>query len=698
MLRLRWLIVATAVAMVAAVVASVVALFAGGGGEVVLPVADWSLETAGGPVAVRLPARLTDAVPDAAPTFDLTARVSVPAALRGRPLTLGVAFSWARLVLLADGRPAPSVEHSFLGLERARGPYLYRIDPEASADGVLDLRLTTIRHRAVGTWHDVVPRLSAYPGGDPVYRAVRLWNDAVAGAALVGLLMVSLIYGMVWLFDRRNRTAALYALSSDFAVVAPLLALGIAGPPLGDWELVLFVAGFWTSGVVATHYLHATFELPLPHRALAFTVPLVVAVAIVIELATRTPVYLAVLIMVAGIPLAVHLVRLHHRARRQRRHRVTATLSMVAWGLFVLLLLPEGLIELGFGRYTHGLHTLSLGVMLYSMAQAAVVAYDRVATTRATRQLTDELRHQVAARSRQLADALARLGEAPRGADSIAAGDVIEGRYRVVRALGAGGMGAVYEVERLADGRVLALKVMAGAPTPSALARFAREAHIAAELDHPNLVPVFDVGVSRGGSMFLVMELVEGGSLEQQRARFGDVAWAVPLLAQVAAGLAAMHSRGMVHRDLKPANVLIDTTTPARARLADFGIASLGGDANAFAETAAASGPALTRPGAIMGTPAYMAPEMITGAGTVGPAVDVFAFGVVAYEALSGQRPFAVAPYVAHLGGQAAAPATPLPATVLLSPAVAAIVDACLALDPAARPGAAEVARVFAAV
>lgn len=692
---LRWLIFATAVGMVAAVVASAVALFAGGRGEVVLPLTDWRLEGATGHRDVHLPARL-DSVPDAAATFDLTARVAVPEALRGRALTVGVTFSWARLALEADGHEAPATEHSFLGLDRARGPYLFRIDPAASADGVLDLRLTTFRHGGVGTWLDVVPRLSALPGGDPEYRAVRLFNDAISAAALVGLLMVSLIYGTVWLFDPKNRTAALYALSSDFAAVAPLFALGIAEPVLGDLELVLFAVGFWTSGVVATHYLHATFELPPPHPALAWSVPVLAAAATVIQLAPLKPVYLVVLLVLTGLPLAVHLVRLHRRALGQPRYRVTAMLSLIAWGLFVLLLLPEAAIELGLGRYAHGAHTLSLGVMLYSMTQATVVAYDRVAGARAQRQLTEELRHQVAERSRQLADALARLGEAPRVADALAAGDVIEGRYRVVRTLGAGGMGAVYEVERLTDGRFLALKVMSAAPTPSALARFAREAHIAAELDHPNLVPVFDVGVSSGGSMFLVMELVEGGSLEHQRARFGDVTWATPLLGQVAAGLAAMHSRGMVHRDLKPANVLIDAGAPARARIADFGIASLGGDADAFAATAAASGPVLTRPGAMMGTPAYMAPEMITGGAAIGPAVDLFAFGVVAYEALSGARPFEVAPYLAHLGGQAMVAATPLGRACAAVPAgVASAVDACLALDPAARPGAAEVAAAF---
>src|SRR5205085_5504290 len=101
--------------------------------------------------------------------------------------------------------------------------------------------------------------------------------------------------------------------------------------------------------------------------------------------------------------------------------------------------------------------------------------------------------------------------------------------------------------------------------------RFATEAKIVAAIDHTNLVPVIDIGFS-GNDMFIVMPLVEGGSLEQVRGRFGDPAWALPLLAQIASGLAALHARGIVHRALRPSNVLLARGT---ARITDIGLALL---------------------------------------------------------------------------------------------------------------------------
>jgi serine/threonine-protein kinase len=107
-------------------------------------------------------------------------------------------------------------------------------------------------------------------------------------------------------------------------------------------------------------------------------------------------------------------------------------------------------------------------------------------------------------------------------------------------------MGAVYEVERVADGRRLALKVLTGNAGRAALARFAREAQVAAELDHPNVISVVDIDVTRSGTLFVVMELVAGGSLASARARYGDLGFALPVLVQVARALSAMHARGSV--------------------------------------------------------------------------------------------------------------------------------------------------------
>ena len=295
---------------------------------------------------------------------------------------------------------------------------------------------------------------------------------------------------------------------------------------------------------------------------------------------------------------------------------------------------------------------------------------------------TAELQRQVAERSRDLGSALAKLAQQPQRL--IGTDRVIDRRYRVVRRLGAGGMGMVYEVARLDDGRRLALKTLRGRVDAEAMARFAREAEIAAGLDHPNLVSVIDLGVTEG-ELFLVMEMVSGGSLEAERARFGDRRWAEPLLGQIARGLAAIHERGIVHRDLKPSNILLGGGV---ARIADFGLASLGIAADA--DTAASGGgflgvtaPRLTRPGDLFGTADYMAPELASGVVRAAPSCDIFAFGVLAFELVAGRAPFAEPPVLARMHGRSIA-------RPRLDHRHGALIERCLDLDPARRPTATE--------
>jgi hypothetical protein len=321
------------------------------------------------------------------------------------------------------------------------------------------------------------------------------------------------------------------------------------------------------------------------------------------------------------------------------------------------------------------------------------VAYRQERIVAAQRQVIDrlqqaELQRQVAERSRGLSEALARLRDAPRVPARLQLGDIVEDRYKIARPIGSGGMGRVYEIERLADGRRLALKTLSGVAHQEALARFAREAQVAAELEHPNVVAALDIGVTRSGTLFVVMELVAGGSLAAARARYGDARWALPILLQVARALSAMHARGIVHRDLKPANILLDGAT---AKVADFGLAGLV-DGAPLAETREGEktiSPALTRTGAIMGTPLYMAPELAGGAGHAGPSSDVFSLGVVAYELLSKELPFAAPPVLERLSGRAAPAPKPLAvARTDLPPPLCALVGNCLAGSPEARPNA----------
>jgi hypothetical protein len=306
-------------------------------------------------------------------------------------------------------------------------------------------------------------------------------------------------------------------------------------------------------------------------------------------------------------------------------------------------------------------------------AQKETIAAERKKSEALLRQ---ELGHQVAERSRDLGRLLARE-DAGAGTIDLSPGAQLDARYTIVRSLGAGGMGAVYEVVRATDGEALALKVVAGSVSRANAVRFAREAEIGARIRHPNLVSIVDVGVASNGAPFLVMELVKGASLEDQRDRFGDVAWAMPLLRQIAGGLAALHDSGIVHRDMKPANVLLsgDDASPV-ARISDFGISRFDEAVDAGARTAAAA----TATGAMLGTPVYMAPETAKGGRAVTAAADVYAFGIVAYEMLTGRPPFAMPPVLLAMAGQ------PVPAPAPIDGPAGAIVCACLRTTPEERP------------
>jgi serine/threonine-protein kinase len=188
---------------------------------------------------------------------------------------------------------------------------------------------------------------------------------------------------------------------------------------------------------------------------------------------------------------------------------------------------------------------------------------------------------------------------------------------------------------------------------------------------------VLDIGVS-DGALFLVMPLVAGGSLEDARATFGNAAWAKPLLRQIADGLGALHARDIVHRDLKPANILIADAQPL---IADFGLAGLGTDP--LGDTQASTG--LTMQGDVFGTPGYMAPELATGVHDAKPSSDIFSFGIIAYEMLTGRQPFVEPPIVARMHGRAIAPRGPTDAIVMR----------CLSIDPDAPPTARDLADGF---
>jgi serine/threonine-protein kinase len=256
---------------------------------------------------------------------------------------------------------------------------------------------------------------------------------------------------------------------------------------------------------------------------------------------------------------------------------------------------------------------------------------------------------------------------------------VLADRYRLDDRIATGGMGEVWRAVDLVLGRPVAVKLLRDdyAQHPETLERFRAEARHTAAVSHPGIAQMYDYVEPRPGQPpFLVMELVEGVPLTELLARGPmDPARVMDLVAKAAAGLDAAHAVGLVHRDIKPGNLLI--SPDGTVKITDFGIAYAAGSAP------------LTRTGALIGTPAYLAPERVTGA-SAGPASDLYSLGIVAYECLTGAQPFTGTPVEVALSHQHQS-LPPLPPAVPLP--VAALVAELTARDPAGRPAdASEVA------
>lgn len=276
----------------------------------------------------------------------------------------------------------------------------------------------------------------------------------------------------------------------------------------------------------------------------------------------------------------------------------------------------------------------------------------------------------------------------------LSAGDIV-GTYRVVRMLGQGGMGAVYEVEHPQIGRRAVIKLLHLdiRKHPSLFQRFVNEARAANQIDHPGVVQVFEFGQLPDGTPWMLMEYLPGDALDKRLRQFKNaVGLAVPevltILHQLATILRVAHAAGIVHRDLKPGNVVLvpDPAVPSgeRVHLLDFGIAKLLNDSVLEEEGAAA---VKTAVGSMLGTPAYMAPEQCRASDSVDGQADVYALGVIGYQLLSGRLPFRDAQPMALMAAKLTESA-PLIVELVpsLNPNLASLVMSMLAKEPGDRP------------
>ena len=261
------------------------------------------------------------------------------------------------------------------------------------------------------------------------------------------------------------------------------------------------------------------------------------------------------------------------------------------------------------------------------------------------------------------------------------------GKYRIVERIGQGAMGEVFKAHDPLLNRFVAIKTIspALASDPEFRQRFQREAQSAAQLNHPNIVTIYDFGNDEAGLTYMAMELVEGLDLREsiRRRALGPLLRRLDLMVQLCDGLGFAHARGVVHRDLKPANIHVQPS--GQVKILDFGLARL-----ASSE--------MTKTGTVMGTPHYMSPEQVRGQ-KADARSDVFSLGAVCYEMIAGTRPFDGRTVPEVLQALVERDATPLRAKAPDTPqSVSAVIERALSRDPAARfADAAEMGRALAA-
>ncbi len=546
----------------------------------------WQLdgEVALGPRAVQLPGHLP--VADRAGTYTLTTSVALPEVWRGQTLTVWISDLPAMAEVRFDQVISARTAGEAAGAYRAHGPLSWSVPAEATRDGDLAISITVQHRWTQSGWWASAPRL-VRAGERPRSSTLVLWiNTYLAIAALISLLQLGLTSLAIYLVDRTRHAYLWFAIQVLSASCYPMHVLGLPQRWLGVYDTPVLAAAVVTAITASIYFTHAFFELAPPWRGWSrlWAVTMLAFVALAGPF-TTTPISGPITVAIMGA-LSVYQLVVCGRLAVRHPDRLTARFQFASWVMLSALFPPDLVHWMGLPSMLDGARPASIGLFGFALCLSLLLARRHILSLRAETdhrrsiedqrgellRLNEDLRRDVQERSSQLFAALASASAAKRPGLELKPGDVIAQRYRVVRALGRGGMGTVHEVERLTDGKRFALKVTHDVHG-AAMTRLAREAMIASRLTHRNLVRLTDVSVSDAGVLFLVMELVDGDPLGKDKRSWGNLEWALPVLAQIADGLVALHAAGVVHRDLKPANVLI---TPgahgAEIKITDFGV------------------------------------------------------------------------------------------------------------------------------